>query len=143
MVRCMRFNLKLFVLMFLLNSGFIDAMENIRIEKVKDDEFVEYVHQGENPQILGVSASKEIGDEDWYVFIVVAEFIREEPLESKFRKLIHESLSQIEGVTLVEEADREEWLVKGNVNGEELVKVCVTALSSIYPELEEFMKAPL
>ncbi|TDF41527.1 hypothetical protein EYS14_01325 [Alteromonadaceae bacterium M269] len=134
--------LKLVFLTLLMNLGCAIAMEEIKIETVKEDEFIEYIHQGERPEIQGVIASKETGDEDWYVFVVIAEFIREEPLETKFRKLIFDALNNVEGVKSVEEADREEWSVQGNVDGEELVKACVIALKSIYPELEEFMKAP-
>jgi len=109
------------------------------INKTEEDGFVEWIHQTEDADILGVSASQEVGDEEWSVFISVAEFVREEPLEGKFRELMAKSLSEVEGVSSVEEEDREVWLVEGNANGKELVMASVKALKSIYPELKQYM----
>ncbi len=114
--------------------------KKVDLEKFEEDGEVTWFHRTEEGDILGVSASQEIGDEYWYVFVSFAEFVREEPLESKFRKLIAKSLSEVNGVSSVEEEDREVWLVEGDPDGKELVTVCVEALKSIYPELKTFMK---
>lgn len=50
------------------------------------------------------------------------------------------ALSSVEGVTLVEEEDREVWLVKGNVEGSALVVCTVRALDTIHPELKAYME---
>ena len=108
------------------------------IKKIEDDDLIEWIHET-NDEILGVSASQELGDENWSVFISVAEFVQEDPLEGKLRKLIVNSLSSVDGVSCVEEEDREVWLVEGSTDGKELVKVCVQSLTSIYDELSEYM----
>lgn len=110
----------------------------LKIEVIDEDGAIELAYNPKDSHILGVSAAKE-SDDDWYVFVVVAEFIRDEPLESKFRKVVYDSLSKVEGVTLVEEVDREEWMVSGKASGEELIKSCVKGLKSLYPELEAYI----
>lgn len=124
----------------ILFGDYCMADENIDLEKQEEDSLIEWVNRTSEPDILGVGASKESGDEYWSVFVSVAEFVREEPLESEFRDVVSNALSNIEGVTSVQEEDREVWLVKGDVQGSELVLATVKALQSIYPKLKAYME---
>ena len=111
------------------------------IEKTEEDGLIEWSHQAAEPEIFGVSASQEEDDEYWAVFVSAAEFVREEPLESKLRSAVASALASVPNVTSVEEEDREVWVVEGDVNGKELVASTVAALKSIYPELKAYLDA--
>lgn len=54
-------------------------------------------------------------DEEWrfQVGIAMAEFAREEPLESQLRREVDAALRAVEGVRDVAEEDREVWVVAG------------------------------
>ena len=105
-----------------------------RIEPIDNSILEEWTRVTDNEDVLGVSASKS-ADGDWQVFINVAEFIREEPLESKLYQRITESLTGIDGVVEVIHEDREVWLVRGDVTGEALVRSSSTALNELHEEL--------
>jgi hypothetical protein len=117
------------------------ADENIVVEKQEEDGVIEFINQTNEPDILGVGASNENGDRYWSVFVNVAEFVREEPLESEFRNVVANALSSVKGVTSVEEEDREVWLVEGDAQGPELVAATVKALHTIYPKLSAYMQS--
>ena len=113
--------------------------ETVEVNKIEFEGVFLYEAQTNDPEILGVSAQPAEAQKAWYVIVTVAEFVRDEPLESKFRKLVDEALTDINGVTLVEETDREVWYVEGKVSGEVLVVNTVEALNSIYTELKEYV----
>lgn len=117
------------------------AEEKIIVEKQEENGLIEWVNRTNEPDILGVGASREKGDRSWAVSVNVAEFIREDPLESEFRNVVSSALSRVKGVTSVEEEDREVWLVKGDAKGAELVLAAVKALQTIYPKLKAYMKS--
>lgn len=103
------------------------------------DNTVEWNNQTDDPDILGVSAMAM--REHWSVTVSVAEFIREEPLESEFREAIYTSLMRVKGVTTVFENDRENWTVKGgDIEGKDLVISCVQTLHTMYPTLKAYME---
>lgn len=112
----------------------------IKVEKSEDEDLIEYNHKTNEPDILGVGASQEVGEEEgWQVFISAAEFVREEPLERKMRDLIEQALVKVKGVKAVFEEDREVWYVEGNADGKDLVIACVKALQAIHSELKKFI----
>jgi hypothetical protein len=117
------------------------SQEKIVIEKQEEDGLIEWVNLTNEPDILGVGASREGGDLYWTVSVNVAEFIREDPLESEFRNVVVNALSSVKGVASVEEEDREVWLVEGDANGSELVHATVKALQVIYPQLKAHMES--
>ena len=115
------------------------AEEKIVVEKQEEGGVIEWINRTNEPDILGVGASKERGDRYWSVFVNAAEFVREEPLESEFRNVVANALSRVKGVTSVKEEDREVWLVKGDAQGSELVLATVKALHTIYPKLRAYI----
>lgn len=97
----------------------------------------EWTRVTDNEDVLGVSASKSSeSNGDWQVFINVAEFVREEPLESRLYQRITDALTSIGGVVEVVHEDREVWLVRGDVTGEALVRSSAVALNELHEELE-------
>ncbi|WP_413663588.1 hypothetical protein ACG1BZ_21365 [Microbulbifer sp. CNSA002] len=115
--------------------------DDSKIELNDEDGAIELIYRSSKPQVSGVIASKEDGEDEWYVFVNAAEFVRDEPLESKLRKVVHESLLNVNGVKSVEEADREEWLVMGNPDGKDLVRACINGLKSIESEIEVYINS--
>lgn len=120
-------------------------MPDIKVKQIEpmDEEILElWVHDTEEEEILGVEAQRLDNDEwPWQVGIYVAEFIREEPLESRFRSAIMNALKQTPGVTDAVEEDREVWIVQGNVTGDALVRGCVVALNSLADDLRKAVEA--
>lgn len=76
----------------------------------------------------------------WSLCINVAEFVTQEPLESQFRERIGAAISAVAGVTAIEEADREVWVVAGDVAGEALVEAVLTVLLQMAPELNHALQ---
>lgn len=58
----------------------------------------------------------------WSVGVAVAEFLREDPLESELRQQMAAALRAVDGAETVWEEDREVWGVTGGVSGEALVR---------------------
>ncbi len=116
------------------------AEESIGIDKRTQHGFTQLVHVTDEPHILGVTVSQE-EPQLWVVFINVAEFVREEPLEAEFRSTVERSLSGVNGVKSVVEADREVWVVEGNVQGEELLRATVSGLKTIHEKLKAYVES--
>jgi hypothetical protein len=76
----------------------------------------------DDPDVLGVEATRfdEMGG--WQVTVAVMEFIREEPLEGELRRRIAAALQSVPGVETAEEEDREVWFVTGTPSGSALVR---------------------
>lgn len=62
------------------------------------------------------------------VGVAVAEFVREEPLESRLRREVDAALRGVEGVRDVAEEDREVWVVAG---GEADPVALLTAVAAV------------
>ena len=75
-------------------------------------------------------------DANWQfeIFIPVAEFIRDEPLESEFRARIDRAI-RISGIADVAEEDRELWLARGQADGAAIARSVAAALDAISVEL--------
>jgi len=84
----------------------------------------------DDPDLRGVDASRDEGGE-WRIGIMAAEFIREEPLESEFRKGVDSALRSVSGVTNVWEEDRELWVAEGSPSGRDLVAAVAAYMDSI------------
>ncbi len=121
----------------------MDSIKIVKIEPNEDDydEFEEqWLHVTDEQEILGVDASREIDEDDdsprdWTVYVAVAEFIREAPLESILHSSVTETLQGVNGVESVEQEDREAWLVEGSAEAKDLIHACVSKLKEIYPQL--------
>lgn len=71
----------------------------------------------------------------WSLCINVAEFIRHEPLDTEFRTRLVAALAGVAGVTAIEEADRDVWVVAGEPEGQALVDAVLLLLLDMAPEL--------
>ena len=78
----------------------------------------------DDPDLRGVSAYRiTLGEQAyWSVGVAVAEFLREDPLESEFRQQMAAALGAVPGVDVVAEEDRELWYVTGAPSGEALIR---------------------
>jgi hypothetical protein len=111
------------------------TIEAKRIEPLDEEILEEWRRVTDEEHILGVNVTRMEGDWPWHVAVSVAEFIREEPLQSKLHARITEALSQAPGVQGAEQEDREVWIVRGDVSGEALIRACGRALDSLAAEL--------
>ena len=87
----------------------------------------------DEPDILGVSASRIIGGKFpyWSVEVAVAEFLRTDPLERELRQQMAAALGSVDGAENVWEDDREVWGVTGNASGEALVRGAASVVDSL------------
>ncbi|MES9603523.1 MULTISPECIES: hypothetical protein [Actinomadura] len=82
----------------------------------------EWIRKTDEPDLRAVSASKLRVGPLWHVSAWVMEFVRTDPLESELRRRIADALSAVDGVSSVEEEDREVWTVTGTPTGTALVE---------------------
>ena len=96
----------------------------------QDEEILEeWIRVTDDKHILGVGVTRMLGDEwPWQVGVYVAEYIREDPLQSELHDSITGALSALPGVVQAVHEDREHWAVQGDVNGEELIGACAAVL---------------
>jgi hypothetical protein len=78
----------------------------------------------DDADIRGISAYRIVLGEQpyWSVEVSLAEFLREEPLESELRRQMATALEAVPGAEVVDEEDRESWFVSGSPSGEALVR---------------------
>jgi hypothetical protein len=97
----------------------------------------------DDPEVRRVEALRWHGASEWpwQVTIWAAEFVREEPLESEFRRTIDAALRAVPGVTNVTEEDREIWTVAGSPSGEGLVRAAADAVDSIADRIRAHIEA--
>jgi hypothetical protein len=90
----------------------------------------EWVRETDDQDVRGVGAWKPY-DDDWRVVLSVAEFLREEPLESEMRRSMRSALTQVQGVREVIEEDREQWIAVGSPNGIDLVRAAAYVVDAL------------
>lgn len=96
------------------------------------DEGEAWVREVDDQDVRGCGAGRfDAGPWTWQVFVNLAEFVREEPLESEMRRGVDAALRSVGGVTEVAEEDREVWIVQGDPDGRELVRSVGAFLDSI------------
>jgi len=88
---------------------------------------------GDDARGVEVSAA---GDGTWTVFVSVAEFLRDEPLESEMRTAVAQAISEVPGVDRWYEEDREVWVVLGNPDPEGLLQEVGSAVDRIGPRAQ-------
>jgi hypothetical protein len=109
-----------------------------QIRRVPADELYSEVDEAweritDDRDFLGVNATRSADTSRWQVTIAVAEFVREEPLESELRQRIAAALADVHGVARVDEDDREAWLVTGTPSGEALIRAAAQVVDDIGP----------
>lgn len=92
-----------------------------------------WTRETDEPDVRNVEAYRY--EDSWQVTVWVAEFVRDEPLESEFRGAIDAALKGVEGVTSVEEEDREVWAVAGKPSGRELVVAAASVVDGMADRL--------
>lgn len=103
-------------------------------EEVDKDLDEEWIRETDEPEVRNVGASKW-PDEGWEVSIWAAEFVREEPLESRMRKLIADGLLAVSGVISVWEEDHETWHVTGSPTGADLTRAAAAVIDSLADDI--------
>lgn len=90
--------------------------------------------------VRGVEAIK-VGDGEWpwQVIVAVAEFVRDDPLETELRERMASALRAVPGVTDVAEEDREVWIVDGEPSGEALVRAAARVVDDLASRARVFM----
>jgi hypothetical protein len=92
------------------------AVDEARVERVPDhhvDGVAEWVRRTDDDDVRGVDVvhTEDEGRWTWQVFVNVAGFLREEPLESEMRAAVAAAISSVAGVTEAAEEDREVWIL--------------------------------
>ena len=87
----------------------------------EDEEELEVwgIREGSDDDVIAVLTDRQ--EWPWSVFVAVAEFVREEPLETELAEAVAEALGTVPGVTDVVHEDREVWVVDGTPRGSDLV----------------------
>jgi hypothetical protein len=88
-------------------------------ERLVDDE----------PEVRNVEAIRT--ENEWQVTVWVAEFLRDEPLESELRDSMDEALAAVAGVTEALQEDREVWAVTGTPSGEALAQAAAGVVDGL------------
>jgi len=117
-----------------------DDVRRVPDDEVDGDEGWERLT--DDPDVRGVEAVK-VGEEEWpwQVIASVAEFLREDPLETELRERMAAALRAVPGVTDVAEEDREVWIVDGEPSGEALVRAAASVVDDLAPRARALMDA--
>ncbi|QKV71508.1 MULTISPECIES: hypothetical protein [Streptomyces] len=91
----------------------------------------EWERTADERRLSAASASKHREGSWWWVNVPLMEFVRTDPLASELRDRIAEALSNVRGVTSVEEEEREVWFVAGTPTGETLVEAVAHVLDDM------------
>lgn len=78
-------------------------------------------------------------DGEIQVSVSAAEFVRDEPLESRLRAAVMSAITSVEGVDSAEEEDREVWRVEGDASGEALTRAVGSVVDGMYAELSAYV----
>ena len=118
------------------------GIEIKQVDQVDDGILAHWEATADNIDLFGIAAvNEDLPEYQWSVGVHSAEFICDEPLESKFRYRIAEAIRAVKGVNKLEEADREVWIVDGTLNGRELLEAIVKVLVELKPEIVTYLSA--
>ena len=96
----------------------------------------------DDTDLRGMEAQRLDGDDwTWELFVSVAEFLREGPLEEELRRGVDAALRSVSGVTDVAEEDREVWLVRGEASGAALVQAVGVVVDGLAEGADEHLQA--
>ena len=95
----------------------------------------------DDPDIYGVGASLiTLGEQPyWSVGVAVAEFLRDDPLETELRQRMLTALGAVDGVGSVWEEDREVWGVTGTPSGEALARAASGVVDHLAPRAQAYI----
>src|SRR5450631_1333456 len=101
-----------------------DEIQQVPSAELREDAGEGWERLVEDADIRGISAYRIVLGEQpyWSVEVSLAEFLREEPLESELRRQMATALEAVPGAEVVDEEDRESWFVSGSPSGEALVR---------------------
>jgi hypothetical protein len=112
--------------------------DRVRRIQPEDPEIAEeWLRETDERDLRAVDACRIDSLGGWQVSAWVMEFIRSDPLESQYRRLITNALLGVSGVTSADEQDREMWFVTGTPSGESLVE----AVARVVDELADQARA--
>ena len=103
-----------------------------------DDEVEEEWERMTDDEFRNISAGKP-SNYMWQVTVALAEFLREEPLESEMRREMDRALRAVPGVTEVTEDDREIWDVDGSPSGQALAVAAAAVVDTIATRAHELL----
>ena len=112
-----------------------------RIRDEEDDEVSQFWANNLDDELKSVVALR-LRDENewpWRIELAVAEFLREEPLESEYAAAVTASLRAVRGVKEVEHEDREVWVVAGRARGRALVSAVSDVLERLGPRIRQHL----
>jgi hypothetical protein len=121
-------------------------MTKDRVVRLPDDEvdgLQEWVRETDDDDLRGVGALQMRPANDrwsWQVFVAVAEFLRDEPLEGEMRLAVGHAIGSVAGVTEVAEEDREVWILSGDPSGEELVRSVGGAIDRLAARARDYLE---
>jgi hypothetical protein len=108
-------------------------------DEVDEELDEEWIRETDEPSVRNVGAFLE-GDK-WHVSIWAAEFVREEPLESRMRGQIAAGFQAAPGVTNVSEGgNREEWFVTGSPTGSDLVRAAADVIDPLSDDIRRHLR---
>lgn len=110
-----------------------DSIRQLSSSEILDDAIEEeWLRETDEPDLRDVDVMKL--SEYWQVAVAMAEFVREEPLESEMRRRLDEALRAVAGVDVVFEEDREIWGVY-NTTGAALASAAAAVLDDLAPRV--------
>jgi len=118
------------------------SRDEIRRVEPEDGELSEeWLRETSEPDLRGINVTRWADGVDWpwQIGVYVAEFVREEPLESELRRRLGEALRAVAGVEDVAEQDREVWIVRGEASGAALT----AAAAGVVDEMADRLRAAL
>lgn len=118
----------------------VDEIQRVPTDEL-DDEYVEgWRRRTDEPRFRAVEAYRS-DDGDWAIVVSVAEFLREEPLETELREGVAAAIRTVPGVEGVHHEDREIWIAAGNPGGRALVKAVATFIDELAPRARAAIEA--
>jgi hypothetical protein len=101
-----------------------DEIQQVPSAELREDAGEGWERLVDDADIRGISAYRIVLGQQpyWSVEVSLAEFLREEPLESELRRQMATALEAVPGAEVVDEEDRESWFVSGSPSGEALVR---------------------
>ena len=102
----------------------------------------EWIRETAEPDVGNVGASRwaEASEWPWRVWAAAAEFLRNDPLEARFRRRMGDELRRVAGVRAVSEEDREVWLVSGEPNGAALTRAAAVVVDELEEEIRDELR---
>lgn len=113
-------------------SGTEAAQASGEMVRVPDDEVdgdEAWERMTDQPELRNVEAIRT--EANWQVHVWVAEYVREEPLESELCDRMTQALQAVPGATRVIQEDREVWSVDGTPGGDRLLKAACRVVDDL------------